>query len=423
MSYQQFLHDVHSSMSGFPHGRAVQHWITMNNRACRFLGDYKSVIQDEPEVPDHRFDEFLPGPDDRWDPPIDECIPTPLDRPQWDDWGMRVPPGSVRRIDAEDLVKVGRRVFGRHDAVVTKIWFRTPEFLTKQLQDCSFADALRLQEALGLLEPTEAVIRQVIAECKALSTGLCLTYYEAVAASMKALDTSDDDAAVHAADGFAHNLPPRETGSHDFNPEWLMLLQEGVPSAAMIAHKLHISLAAAGDVREAIILQEFEQAHQVIEEHIVHDEEDEAAESLLDDPPEEPDDADVPAFVSAGWHIMDDIDDVPEDRWPWYEQQPARFKVLLHQAANATSLARLKQLGQKVYNLPQDAWTPAQRGAFWAFWKARRQHILTQTLQRFKRVRKAVARLQQAKAVELPRIGYKLTQLQKDQPGFYPEEG
>jgi hypothetical protein len=55
---------------------------------------------------------------------------------------------------------------------------------------------------------------------------------------------------------------------------------------------------------------------------------------------------------------------------PWFEWQPTRVQVPIHQVEHASSLAELKRLGQTVYAL---SWTSQQRSTFWALWRARGQ--------------------------------------------------
>jgi hypothetical protein len=214
----------------------------------------------------------------------------------------------------------------------------------------------------------------------------------------------------HRPDGLAHVA--QDFGSYDSSPEWAMLLEEGVPSAASIAHSLGISLADAGEIRESLILQDYEAAGSQAEAAV----EDAADDDELDVEPN--DDQDFVGFVSEGWHLMDDKDDYGPT---WIQRQPYEVQMLFTETADASSLKELKALGQKVYGLT--SWSPSQRSAFWSAWHARRNALLAQIEARMPRVRKGAAKILSVDAEELPRLGKRLFDLSKSNHNFYPDEG
>jgi hypothetical protein len=127
---------------------------------------------------------------------------------------------------------------------------------------------------------------------------------------------------------------------------------------------------------------------------------------------------DIACLQTEGWHLMDDLDDAKSSR---LELQPSEVQVLFHRTETATSLKTLKTLGQKVYALT--SWTIAQRSAFWALWKARREALVQQASSRLSRVRKAVAKILATRGADVPQLGKRLFAFSKSTPGFYPEEG
>lgn len=402
MSYGQFLFEHHDT-----NRQGV--FSFMRGQCYRHIRDFEGDLRDLSDLyilPEHR------EPED-WDEPSYMAKPGPdAFKPAPDDLSQ------LQRIDYEDLILVGKRVLGRHQATVDKPWYLMAQFFVRRL-GCTLSQAKQLRDLFEELQLGKQDILDLLPQVVEDGIDESIAYYQGLVEALRDCDPNPEDALEHrSGNGLAHNLPPREV-AHDFSPEWALLLEEGVPSAAMIAHDLGISLAQAGEVREAVISQDFEAAQAIFESSSEQPEDDEAD----DDPEAEAEaerDADFRQFVAEGWHIMDDLDFPPDGIWPWLERQPAHFKVLLHKVEMAEKLDELGQLGKKAY--ARD-WSSDQKRVFWAFWKARRQALLTQTMQRFKRVRKAVWRLQTAKRAELGQVGRKLFQLQKEQPTFYPPEG
>ena len=432
----------------------------------------------------------------------DDLEASPLDRPVYDIWGLRMPTGrrdwvsnplglkrmsNVRqptggrdRIDFEDLYKLGGRVIGRHDAVVDMPWYLTQQFVSKKLK-CSPQEASELIDALKALDADKDVVLDAIEHAKGNGIQFSIAYYLELSQQMTSADDAletlppsigdlekaranyflmsklrykadspvteellwdyrrklallesavvslrrrpdyrdldvqsrsylaADDAMEHRnTEGFAH---VEDYGTCDTSAEWAMLLEEGVPSAAVIANKLQISLARAGEVREDMLVHEIESAALTAEAAVEDSTDDEEFE--IDD-----DDKDSVGFVSEGWHLMDELDDYGPS---WLDRQPKQVRDLYKQAQRSTSLKALKALGQKVYGLT--SWSQSQRTAFWSAWHARRNSILSQTESRIAKVRKGVQRMMSIEPAELPHIGKKLFNLTKTNPDFYSPEG
>jgi hypothetical protein len=360
--------------------------------------------------PEHREDEAAyvdPNPQYRIDPVFDHSTDVPYGVPIFDDLTGR------EVLDYQDLYKLGGRVIGRHEATVSLPWFLTSQFISKRLR-CTAAEAKQLSDCWQALNATEAMVLAFIENVKQQGVEVAIGYYVQLAnAALDAERVDAEDALEHINQGLAHVLPDHREAAYDATPELMLLLKEGVPSAARIAHDLGISLAAAGDIREALILQDFEDAVSIQQDVQADDDED---EDILDDEQGEDKDADVQGFRSEGWHIMDDLDASPD----WLSVQPAQVQVMFKRTERATTLDELKKLGQKVYQL---SWTPAQRSAFWALWRVRRDALLQQTQTRIARVRKAVAKIQGASRAVLPQLGARLFAVSKEQPAFYSDEG
>jgi hypothetical protein len=394
VSYAQFLQELHRDQH-FPKGRCVQAFVSMHNTACRQNREWDEVIPNEVPMPEHREDEERAH-DPIFDNPPDNFEPMPADLT-----GREV-------IDFEDLKKLGGRVIGRHEATVDLPQYLTAQHLSRRLR-CTAAEAKQLSDCWQALDFTEAMVHDALAEIEDVQAAI--TRYQSLADGVKALAVDPEDALEHRnTNGFAHN--PVDLGSNDDNPEWLLLLNEGVPSAAMIAHRIGVALVSAGDIREALILQHFDEAKAILEQASaeVDDDEDE-----LDVEPTDDQDEDVHGFVSEGWHIMDDKDFTPD----WLAQQPAQVQVLFRRVERAQSLADLKALGQKVYELE---WTSPQRAAFWAFWRVRKAAVLAQVVARQAKVRKAVEKLRSLQGPALAKAGQKLFALSKSAPSFYNDE-
>jgi hypothetical protein len=387
MSYAQLLDDLNrgpqQGVFSFMRGRCVKPAVEVK------AGD---PIPEDCFLPEDREDEGRQQ-DPVFDNPPDNMEPMPSDLT-----GCEV-------IDFEDLRKKGGRVIGRHDAIVDLPWFFTAQFVSRRLQ-CTVAEAKALSDYWQALEFTEAMVSAAISEVKDVPAAIA--QYQALADAVKALAIDPEDAMEHRPDCFAHN--PVDVGSNEFNPEWLLLLNDGVPSAAHIAHRLGCSLAEAGDIRDALILQDFDDAKGLVEQHSIDEDEDK-----LDVEPTDEQDEDVRGFVSEGWHLMDDQDLTPD----WLDLQPAQVRVLFRQVERAQSLAHLKTLGQKVYAL---SWTPAQRSVFWSLWRVRKAAILAQVVARQARVRKAIEKLRRLQGPMLAQAGQKLFVLSKSTPSFYSDE-
>jgi hypothetical protein len=404
MSYAQFLAETPASIfdrDDFPcvvrvNGRQV----APRRRRCMqelYVDQEGDVKVTTPSMmPDHRADEAYVA-----DPVFDNGPDTFQPAPE----GLT----PLQQIEFQDLYKKAGRVIGRHDAVVDMPWYLTQQFVTRKLQ-CSPQEASDLLDALKALEANHDAVLEALAHAKSNGVQVSVAYYQGLAAAMQALDVSSDDAMEHRPDGLAHVA--QDFGSYDSSPEWAMLLDEGVPSAASIAHSLGVSLEIAGDIREDMILQDYEAAASQAEAAV----EDAADDDELDVEPD--DDQDYVGFVSEGWHLMDDKDDYGPT---WLQRQPYEVQALFTETTDASSLKELKALGQKVYSLT--SWSPSQRSAFWSAWHARRNALLAQTEARMPRVRKGAAKILSVDAKELPRLGKRLYDLLKSNRNFYPDEG
>jgi hypothetical protein len=351
--------------------------------------------------PEHREDEERVE-----DPVFDHSPDTFLPAPEGLD--------SLQQIEFQELYKKSGRVIGRHDTVVDIPWYLTQQFVTRRAQ-CTPQQASDLLEPLKALEANEAVVLEALAEVKVKGIDAATASYQALANAMRALDPDPEDAMEHRnTEGLAHE---ERWGSIDTSAEWAMLLDEGVPSAASIAHSLGVSLKAAGDIREDMLLQDMDAAGR----KAIASQEDVIDEDELDFEGDEhdDDDRDFSGFVAEGWHLMDDKGD--EDSTLWIDLQPVEVQDMFLDVEESKTLASLKTLGQEVYSLT--SWTSAQRAAFWSLWHARRNALLLQTEQRLVRVRKAVAKIERTGAAELPQLGKRLFDLTKANPNFYPAEG
>ncbi len=298
--------------------------------------------------------------------------------------------------------------------MVDKAWYFRLDYFSKQLNKSGFTlnDMKALISALETLQADKSVVLDAIDFAKAHGAEATIEYYGLIASEMQALEPDSMDAMDHRNyEGFAHN---REGASNANNPEWQLLLEEGVPSAAMIAHDLHISLEVAGDLREAIILQDFDSAQETFESSCEIDDEGD----ILDDGVDDDKDYDSVGFVSEGWHPMDEkVDDEPM----WLDLQPVRVQMLFAKVERARNLKDLKALGEKVYAL--EGLSQQQRKGFWGVWHARRNALLLQTEQRIAKVRKGVQRILTVDPKDFGRLGKRLHDLSKDQKDFYSPEG
>ena len=314
----------------------------------------------------------------------------------------------LQQIEFQDLYKKSGRVIGRHDAVVDMPWYLTQQFVSKKLK-CSPQEASELIDALKALDADKDVVLDAIEHAKGNGIQFSINYYQELSSAMQALNVSDEDAMEHRnTEGFAH---VESYGSCDTSAEWAMLLEEGVPSAASIAHSLGISLEDAGDIRQDMILQDMDSAGRKAEVAVEDSQDD-------DEPDLDDDDKDSVGFVSEGWHLMDDVDDYGPS---WIDMQPYDVQNMFYRIDFSETLKELKSLGQQVYSLT--SWSQSQRTAFWSAWNARRNAILSQTEERILKVRKGVQRVLSVGTDELPRLGKKLFDLTKEKPDFYSPEG
>jgi hypothetical protein len=368
------------------------------------------------DYPEHREDEA------RERDPLFERHP--------DDFGVH-PLAPLDRQLFEDCRKVQGKVVGRHDASVATPWYLTAEFVAKRLH-CSARDAAQLADAWAILDADEPMVERFLAMSRG-KLPQALAYFTTLATGAAEAEAVDpDDALHHPSDGLVHPFPGASPG-YALSPEMLLLVREGVPSAALIAHQLHVSLAQAGDIREAVALQAFGEAVRRLPSPersegsgLTADEEiaaDQAPDVELEDA-EDPLEAvsadleehlhqleavEVGTLGLEGWHLLDEPDEEPT----WLERQPARYQVLLHQVEAADDLDQLKRLGQKGYAA---TWfTREQRQVFWSSWAVRKGALLEQVARR--QLRREVARIQAAS--DLTRLGQRLYQVQHCQPQRY----
>ncbi len=421
MSYAQFLIDLNRSQS-FPNRRCVQPFVTQYNIGCRFNEEWDELIPGEVLPDEHREDEER-AVDDTWDLQIDHCLPSVVDEPLVDDWGMRIKAGPVRRINAEDLYKLSGRVIGRHDAVVDLAWYLKQDYIVKCLQ-CTYEQAADLIDAFRGIDADESIVQMVLQEVKEDGIHYVTLHYQILAFVMRKLEVSAEDAMEHRnEEGFDHNRLDKI--SYSITPEWDLLIDEEVKlSAAKIAHEVDCSLADAGDIRQALKLHMYEYALDLANQRgSVHSFTSSDNEVDEDEPDHEADnhdedDSDFSGFVSEGWHLMDDKDDYGPS---WLDLQPIAVQKLFGRINRSKNLKELKVLGQEAFAMKD--LTPVQRKGFWAAWKVKRLALLSFNMNKIARVRKGVQRILSADVKEFPHVSMRLHALSKAQKDFYSPEG
>ena len=401
MSYAQFLSELRNRPA--KGGRCVQEEVIRHNIGCRFNGEFDEVIPGEVDFPEHRENEEWPI-----DPVFGKNADGPYGIPYYNDLSGR------EIIDHQDLYKLNGRVIGRHDAVVDKAWYLNQDYIVKCLK-CTHEQASDLIGALEGIGADESTVQLVVNEVRVDGIHQVTIRYQLLAILMKQLDASENDAMEHRnEEGFSHNEIDRV--SHNMTPEWELLVDEGISlSAAQIAHDVGCSLADAGDIREALVLQMHEYALDLAQDYgsLDSDEADELCESDDDEK-----DGDSVGFVSEGWHLMDDKDDYGPS---WLDKQPEDVRMFFFAAEGASNLAELKKIGQDVY--ASTLLNHKQSKGFWAVWHARRNAILLQTQERIAKVRKGVQRIVNVDPKDFARLGKRLFDLSKAQPNFYSPEG
>jgi len=370
MSYNQFFVEVKLQSSSekpesrFPMGHCVQQLVV----------DGEEVRSCTPtDLPEHREDEAYPM-DPTFDNGPDTFLPSPADVPVYDDWGMRITTGATRRIDFEDLYKLSGRVIGAHEAIVRTPWFLTSQYISKKLS-CTSSQAAELADAWSILDATESMVLDFIVQSKEMGVEVSMTYFSQLAVAAGEAESADCDDVMEQANLESFNESNACSSSES------ECLQEDYEANEGEMSDLDDWLSRNGEANEGV---------------------------------------DISSLKTEGWHLMDSVDDDAGNP-TWIDLQPSQVQVLYHQAEQAKSLSELKALGQKVYALA--SWNQAQRSAFWAVWRARRNAMLLQTEVRIKRVRQAVAKIRKANGTEVPQLGKRLFTFAKSNPGFYPEEG
>jgi hypothetical protein len=330
MSYQQFL---------------TQYRFPSTGHHCLSADDLPEHREDEAyetdPVFDHSPDSFLPAPEGL----------TPL-----------------QQIEFQDLRKVAGRVVGRHEAIIKTPWFLTSQYLQKKL-GCTIQEATQLADCFAILDATEAMVLDFIAQSKEMGLQVFIPYISQLAMAAAEAETPDSDDAMEQRLESFDDYESGKIGA-DYpqdDVEWAEVDMDDVDAW------LEGSLDGAAGL-------------------------------------------DMASFQSEGWHLMDDQDTTPL----WEDLQPAQFQVLLHKTQEAKTLDELKRLGQKAYGLT--SWTQSQRTVFWSAWKVRRQALLLRAETNISRVRKAVAKIRQAGA-QLPQLGKRLFEFAKANPNYYPADG
>jgi hypothetical protein len=303
-----------------------------------------------------------------------------------------------QRIDWEDLRLKGGRVIGRHEVVSDMPYYLTAQFIARKL-GCTVAQGQILSRLWQALDATESMVLEFAEQFQ--SADMAIQYFSELVEQLPVIDP--DDALEHRVESDVANL------YHDMTAEKALLALEKVPSAAMIAHRLNVSLARAGEIREELLLA-------VSDPQVGMMGEDEEEDELE----EEEDDADLRACLSEGWHLMDDLDDRDPDSW--LQSQPAHIQVIISKVRRATTLAELGRLAQRLYAEPE-RWSKVQSGAFWAEYSARKQHIQHDLIHRHARLRRALEKLRTLHGADLARAGKRLFLLQREQPSFYTQDG
>jgi len=309
-----------------------------------------------------------------------------------------------QRIDFEELYVKGGRVIGRHEVVADLPYFLTAQFISRRL-DCTVAQGQTLSRLWQALDATESMVETFMTQFQ--SAGVAIQYFSALVDQLP--QANPDDALEHRSEGDVDSL------GHDLTPERALLALGAMPSAAMIAHRLHISLARAGEIRDELLRTIADPQIGVM---ALDEDEDEDPDER--EPEDEADDADLRSCLSEGWHLMDDLDKRDPDAW--LNAQPAYVQVTIAKVRRATTLAELGKLAQRVYAEPE-RWNRAQSGVFWAEYSARKQHIQQDLLHRHARLRRALEKLRTLSGAELAAAGRKLFLAQKRNPAFYPQDG
>jgi hypothetical protein len=381
--YQNFLAASNFTSTGQKAFRLYE--VLMEHEHCHVM----ELLADH--FPEHREDEATDlDPNHPVDPAFDL-------RP--DSFEPAPPHLSTRqRIDFEDLRLKGGRVIGRHEVVTDLPYFLTAQFISRKL-GCTVAQGQALSRLWQALDATESMVLAFVEQFQ--SADAAIQYFRSLVEQLPTIDP--DDALEHRSEDVTC------LGS-DLTPEKALLALETIPSAAMLAHRLHISLARAGEIREEML-------RFVADPQVCVQDDPEAEVEAEDD---EEGDADLRAYLAEGWHLMDDVDERDPDSW--LQSQPAHIQVTIAKVRRATTLAELGRLGQKLYAEP-GRWTKTQASAFWAEYSAQKQHIQHDLLRRHARLRRAVEKLRTLRGTELAVAGKKLFLLQKENPAFYPQDG
>lgn len=391
--------------------------------------DFNQVLWDSINLLESRDDE-LHEKDPIFDLSPDDFEPMPKDLT-----GREV-------IDFQELYKLGDRVIGPHAAVVDRQKVLTAQYIAERLQ-CTVAQGKALAEAFIALDFTKAIVWQTLSEIKSRDITQSIEYYTMLVRELDAIGPSADDAMEHVnTEGTEHNTIDR--ASHDRTPEVELCVIEGAPSAADIAHSLGCSLAQAGDIRDDLINQDYEDSFEKchVYERRLSDFDQDEPEDILDDidgedkdldtlgyvdnaedaslqyTPANETDRDFPGFIAIQYHTMDEIETIA----PWIDRQPKQVQRLYYAIQECTKIATLKQISQQLYQL-KDKLTYQQKTGLWEPLNARKAALLADIQRRNPKVHKGVARLISADPKELPTIKFKIVNLQHNHPNFYSKEG
>jgi len=319
---------------------------------------------------------------------------------------------QAERLLFQECARVDGKVVGCHEVVVATPWDLTAELIAKRL-GCGVAPAAQLADCWAILDVTPAMVETFLGWVKARGVAAGLAQFQRWAMPAAAAEAMDPEDALEHRQAQAKLAELDEVGV-GMTPELALLLEEGVPSAALIAHRCGIPLAQAGEVREALILQCFAEAVQAAHPATAEAEDGERDEAL-----DLADGVDVAPPPTLDWHLLDEAD----EETPWLERQPFRYQRLLWQVRRCPELTALKALGKAVY--AQKALQGSQAAVFWTEYELRKAALLRE-LSRPQRLSPVatrwLARIQAT--VNLAAIGRSLYRLQAAKPpgGPWPEE-
>jgi len=267
------------------------------------------------------------------------------------------------RLLYQECALVDGKVVGFHEAVVVTPWYLTAEYLRKRLTS-SPQQAATLADSFAILDATPAMVETFLDWLTVRGVEAGMPYFTALAQAAAEAETVDPADALHHAAMWEQIDAPQEVGM-GLTPELALLLAEGVPSAALIAHRCGLSLAQAGEVREALLLQCFAEAAQAAQPIAAG-----ADDAESDDALNLAEEVESVAPPTLHWHLLDEED--PET--PWLARQPLRYQQRIREVRRCEDLTTLKALGKAVYE--ERTLHGSQAGVFWTEYELRKDALI-----------------------------------------------